>query len=356
MYDYAIIVHPTNEELLYRYEPGMKHRPKLLVKKVLEWMSPFKASDVTGLMSPQGRAPKGTLVMCPLLMEQMISLSPHKVMASVLATIKFALGLNTRLIGLTAYTAFSGNKGEDLAKHLNVALTTGTSYTLGMLPESILRAVDLMDIELDKTRILVIGATTSIGKFCIEIFAHLTQGIFITATNQDKLNLLLAELPKEKRAKLQRISDIESVLDQTKIIIIATNRLPIGLDLNKIRPGTIIFDISYPRRIPSHIRDDILVIDGVAIRPPGENVDFNFDFGLPKGLCYPCIAEPMILAMEQKFENYSLGKEPEPHKIREIMQLGTKHGFEIASLTSQEKIISNEDILRIKHCTQRKNK
>ncbi|MDD5610535.1 MAG: hypothetical protein PHH69_03200 [Candidatus Omnitrophica bacterium] len=354
MYDYAIIVHPTNEELLHRYEPGMKHRPRPLVKKVLEWMSPFKASEVSGLISPRGPSPKGTLVMCPLLMEQMISLSPHRVMASVSATIKFALELGTKLIGLTAYTAFSGNKGQDLARHLNIALTTGTSYTLGMLPEAILRAADLMDVELDKTNILIVGATTSIGKFCIEIFAQLSRGIFITANNQVKLNLLLAGLSKEKKAKLENITNIESVFDRVKIIIIATNRLPEGLDFNKIKPGTIIFDTSYPRRIPSNMRDDILVIDGVAIKPPGKNVDFDFDFGLPKGLCYPCMAEPIILAMEQKFENYSLGRDPDPVKIKEIMRLGTKYGFEVANLTSQEKLISDENILRIKNRAQEK--
>jgi len=355
MYDYAIIIHPTSEELLHRYEPGMKYRSSLLVKKVLEWMSPFKAADIIGLRSDQGGTSKGTLVMCPLLMGQMITLSPHKVKASVSATIKFALELNIKLIGLTAYTAFSGNKGEDLAKHLNVALTTGSSYTLGMIPESILRAADLMNIKLDRTKILLIGATSSIGKFCIENLAHYTPRIFVTATTQDKLDLLMAGLPKEKSAKLQRISDIESVLDQTKIIIIATNRLPVGLNLNKIRPGSILFDSSYPRRIPSNIRNDILVVDGVAIKPPGENVDFNFDFGLPKGLCYPCMAEPMILALEQKFENYSLGKESEPHKIKEIMRLGAKHGFEIASLTSQERVISDEDIIKIKQTAQKKD-
>ncbi|MCM8782260.1 MAG: hypothetical protein NC828_04350 [Candidatus Omnitrophica bacterium] len=352
MYDYAIIIHPTNEELIYRYEPGMRRLSRPLVKKVAEWTPPFKVADIVGLRSNLDGNPRGALVMCPLLMEQMVTLSPHKVMASVLATIKFAMGLNTRLIGLTAYTAFSGNKGKDLAKYLNATLTTGSSYTLGLIPESILKAAGLMDIKLDRTQIFVIGATSSIGRFCIENLARYTPGIFITTANQRKLDLLLAEVSKEQKAKLHRVVNIEAALEQARIIIIATNRLPKELDLDRIKPGSIIFDASYPRLIPSNLRGDILVIDGAAIKPPGEGVDFNFYFGLPKGLCYPCMAEPMILALEQKFENYSLGKEPEPRKIREIMQLGKKHGFEIASLTSQERAISDEEILRIKRAAQ----
>ena len=85
-------------------------------------------------------------------------------------------------------------------------------------------------------------------------------------------------------------------------------------------------------------------------------MDFNFDFGLPKGLCYPCMAEPMILALERKFENYSLGKEFDAAKIREIIRLGAKHGFEIAGLTSHERAISHEEILGIKHNIRKKRK
>ena len=76
MYDFALIIHPTSEELLYRYEPGMRHRPRPLVKKVLEWMSPFLAAEVEGLSSHLGRTAVGALVMCPLLTEQMVALSP----------------------------------------------------------------------------------------------------------------------------------------------------------------------------------------------------------------------------------------------------------------------------------------
>jgi predicted amino acid dehydrogenase len=348
MYDYALIIHPTNEELLHKYEPGMKHKPRPLVKKVLEWMSPFEASVVEGLKSNLGRTAKGALVMCPLLMEQMLTLSPSKVMKSVIATMEFAKNLEPKIIGLTAYAAFSGNKGSDLAQVVDLPLTTGTNYTLAMIPETILRAADLMEIDLSSTHILVIGATSNVGRYSIEILSHFVSGMFITAHNEDKLNLLLSELPKEKRNKLHRIRELKPILDKVKIVIIATNRIPAEFEINKLNPGTIIFDASYPRRISSSMRNDILVIDGVAIKPPGD-VDFHFDFGLPKGLCYPCMAEPIILALERKFENYSLGKEVNADRIREILRLGAKHGFEISGLTSQERVISHDEILKVKH-------
>ena len=54
MNDFALIIHPTRDELLHRYEPGMKYRPKHLVHKVLEWMEPFVAAEVKGIHSETG--------------------------------------------------------------------------------------------------------------------------------------------------------------------------------------------------------------------------------------------------------------------------------------------------------------
>ena len=356
MYDYALIIHPTSEELLHKYEPGMKRKPIALVRKLLEWMSPFKAAEVQGLYSPLGRTARGTLVMCPLLLDQMASLSPSKVMKAVIETLKLAHSLNPKIIGLTAYTAFSGNKGLELTKLVNVPLTTGSNYTLATIPESILRAVDIMEADLKHTDLLILGVTSSIGKYCFEILSHFVRNIYVTVHNKEKFQLFFSELPKEKRKKLHIVQGLAPILNKTGIVIVATNRLPSDFDLTKLRPGTIVFDSSYPRKISAQIRDDILVIDGVTIRPPGVSVKFNFDFGLPEGLCFPCMAEPMILALDRKYENYSLGKDPDIYKVREIMHLGAKHGFEIAGLTSHERAISIEEILKIKNNSKNKRK
>jgi predicted amino acid dehydrogenase len=64
---------------------------------------------------------------------------------------------------------------------------------------------------------------------------------------------------------------------------------------------------------------------------PGD-VDFRFDFGLPPGKAYACMAETMVLAIEGRYENYSLGRQIEPEKVQEIAQLARKHGFRLSKL------------------------
>ncbi len=69
---------------------------------------------------------------------------------------------------------------------------------------------------------------------------------------------------------------------------------------------------------------------------PGE-VDFHFNFGLAPGKAYACMAETMVLALEERHESYSLGKQMQPERVREIAKLAHKHGFKLTELTELTK-------------------
>jgi predicted amino acid dehydrogenase len=93
-------------------------------------------------------------------------------------------------------------------------------------------------------------------------------------------------------------------------------------------------------------RADVLVIDGGAVAVPGEGFDFGFDFGFPPGLAYACMAETMLLALEGRFEDYSLGPEISLDQVREMGALAARHGFRLAGFRSFERTMSEEDIAR----------
>jgi hypothetical protein len=94
-----------------------------------------------------------------------------------------------------------------------------------------------------------------------------------------------------------------------------------------------------------------LVIEGGIVKVPGP-VDFGFDFGFPAGKAYACMAETMILAMEGRYESYSLGKEISLNKVDEIARLGTKHGFRLAGFRSFERTVSEKQMDYIKASRQ----
>jgi predicted amino acid dehydrogenase len=76
----------------------------------------------------------------------------------------------------------------------------------------------------------------------------------------------------------------------------------------------------------------VLIISGGVVDVPGE-VDFGFDFGLPPGKAYACMAETMVLALEGRHESYSLGKDVQLERVHEITQLARKHGFQLSAIS-----------------------
>ncbi len=56
------------------------------------------------------------------------------------------------------------------------------------------------------------------------------------------------------------------------------------------------------------------------------------------------MAETMILALEGRFEDYTLGKEISLERVNEIASLARKHGFRLSGFRSFEHEVSDEQI------------
>jgi len=93
-------------------------------------------------------------------------------------------------------------------------------------------------------------------------------------------------------------------------------------------------------------RPDVLVIESGEIQLPGDVQMKNI--GLPKGLAYACLAETIVLALEGRFENYTVGRAIEWEKVREIYQLGLKHGMKLAAISGVNGPFSDADIERVR--------
>jgi hypothetical protein len=67
---------------------------------------------------------------------------------------------------------------------------------------------------------------------------------------------------------------------------------------------------------------------------------------LPPGVAYACLAETALLAMEGRFEDFTLGRNIEMERVKEIYRLFKKHGLALEGLRSFGRYISDEDIAR----------
>lgn len=350
---FGFIFHPLDLNLYadgFSEEDLKKKRPSL-VEGVMKWLPPFKRATITGIKSLTGEKIEGDMILVSLLPEQILTLDSNFVLNKIVEAGKIAEKLGDRIVGLGAYASQAGRKGVLIARNLKIPVTTGSSYTVTVAIEATLKAADLIGVNLSRAKIAVIGATGAIGSVCSKLLIRYGAHLVIVARNYGRLIGLKKEiLNMMPGASVDIKTNIYEAVKDADIILASTSTPMDLIDLRILKPGAVICDISRPKNVSEKLledRKDVLVIEGGIVKPPGD-VDFHFSFGLPPGLAYACIAETMLLTLEERYENYSIGGNISVGKAEEMGQLAKKHGFRLAELMSFNKKISEEQIEEVR--------
>jgi hypothetical protein len=72
------------------------------------------------------------------------------------------------------------------------------------------------------------------------------------------------------------------------------------------------------------------------------------NIGLPDGVVYACLAETIVLALEGRYENFTVGRSIDWSKVKEIYRLGLKHGMKLATISGVNGPFSDEDFARVR--------
>ena len=138
----------------------------------IKFKSPMVMSHITGIQSPTGAEAEGWFIGCPLTPKQMLSLPQEFVYKRLVQCGNLAESLGAGIIGLGAFTSIVGDGGITISQQLDIAVTTGNSYTTADCPwEGGLDAARRMGIDIARAKVAVVGATGSIGKTCAQMLA-----------------------------------------------------------------------------------------------------------------------------------------------------------------------------------------
>ncbi|EEG76421.1 shikimate 5-dehydrogenase [Dethiobacter alkaliphilus] len=354
MGDFAFIIHPIELDDVFRKLKFMRSWPVPVVETVVKALPPFKVSEITGVQSDYAQT-SGHFVSCPLTSKQMVELPEDKVINKIIRAGKVAEKLGAKIVGLGAMTSVVGDAGITVAKNLDIAVTTGNSYTVATALQGTKKAAELMGIDLANAEVLVMGATGSIGSVCARILARDARFLTLLARDKNKLDLLSARIMRETGLATKVSSDVKRSVQRADIIIAVTGSAEAVIDVMDLKPGAIVCDVARPRDVSkraAELRDDVLVIEGGVVDVPGD-VDFGFNFGFPPRTSYACMAETMILSLEGKYESFTLGRDLSVAQVDDISRLAEKHGFKISGFRSFERAISPETIENIRKNAQR---
>jgi predicted amino acid dehydrogenase len=361
---FAFVIHPLSQEYFKNIKPiellSQVSPPVFMdtVEKAMAYTPPFVYSKVSGIKSPTGVEAEGWLISVGGTPKEIMSHSPEFTYRRLLEAARMAKGLGAQIMGLGAFTKVVGDAGLTVARRAPLPITTGNSYSasgaLWAAHDAVLR-LGLVPApkrgEKVQFKAMVVGATGAIGSVCARMLAMVAEEVYLVSPETAKLLSLKGSILKETpEAKLFLSSRADKDIAGMDMIVTATSGAGKKiLDIMKVKPGCVITDVARPLDLPPEEvakRPDVLVIESGEILLPGKVTMKNI--GLPKNIAYACLAETIVLALDGRFENFTVGRSIEWEKVREIYRMGRKHGMKLAAISGVNGPFSDADIRRVR--------
>lgn len=388
---FAFLVHPLDEQGFADFDRNLTRlHPGALANLVQQWlpeMTPFVVGEAI-IPSMAGASAYCEFIVLPRTARQLMEMDPAESLGLVRQGVELAQQRGAQLVGLGAYTSVVSWGGMRL-RDMGVPLTTGNSYTVVTAAEAILSALNKLDIDAAGATAAVVGGAGSIGRCLSLLLAESMERIILLGNpahqerSHNKLVKVAGELclhlcnsaPNSPMAKIIsslpdcpiESNDINAFvrfyaanahqlpisisvdankhLPQADVVVTATSSVSELVKPGNVKFGAVICDLSRPANVSREIkscRPDVLVIDGGVVEV-WDRPDLGWDFGFQQGLCFACMAETMLLALEGRLRHISIGSNITVETLALVRHLAEKHGFRIADLRSFDRPLSEED-------------
>ena len=358
---FAFVIHPLSQEFIKKGLPIPKATPKFVMDKVeslAAHMPPMVYCKMENIISPCGAEAEGWLITVGGTPKEMMARSPEFTYRRLLHASRIAEGLGAQIMGLGAFTKVVGDAGITVARRSRIPITTGNSYSASGALWAAADAMKRMGLvkpaakgQRIQAKTMVIGASGSIGSVSARLMAMAFDEVVIAARDLKKLEELKASILLDTPdAKVTCSIAYDSLLADMDMIVTSTSGAGKKiLDITKVKPGCVITDVARPLDLPPEEvakRPDVLVIESGEIELPTK-VRGMKSIGLPPNVIYACLAETIVLALEGRFEVFTVGRDTEWEKVKEIYKLGLRHGMKLSAISGVKGVYSDEDIARV---------
>jgi len=352
---FAVIGHPYNlQHLIHFFEAhkqGCAIQSPEFLAQIFEQTPSFEADAIREFRSATGKTVNGSFIVCNIIPD-MLDMDIEKAVQKVADACQLAERRGFGIVALGGFTSIAGERyGDDFLKKIHIPVTTGNTLTAALAVEQVKKAARLMEVDLAKARVTILGGAGDIGSGCARGLAGAVREITVTSRTGKSFGWIKREIAKAGKAKVRTNVNNRDAVRNADIVIAAASAHKAIVDVKDLKPGAIVCDIGYPKNIsysPSQ-RQDILVFSGGICEIP---CDFrnSFDHGLPNiKILYGCFSEAIVLALEERFERFSWGKgNITTEKMAEILALAEKHGFRPAPFFWGERLLSDDEVKSIK--------
>ncbi len=357
---FSFVIHPLSSSYL------LKHPWLRLIKKeytrplqkgieeIFSYSPGFYYGKIEGIVSEHnGRQIEGLIYAVTETPKKLMEKEPDVIYKKILKLCEKAQESGSRIMGLGAYTKIVGDAGVTIDRLSPIPVTTGNSLSSASTLWAAKLAVEKMGlVKKAGTKflgtVMVVGATGSIGAVSAKILSLSWDHLILVAPRAYKLIELKDDILKiNPQAKISVSTDADAHSHEVDLIITTTSgQGKTILDIMKVKPGCVICDVSRPFDISEDEavkRPDVLVIASGEVQLPGREVKMNIDIGLEGNIVYACLAETALLAMEGKYESFTLSRNIDYEKVIEIDRLASLHGVRLSQIMGHNGFITEEE-------------
>ena len=337
--DFAVIGHQDSWQHIAAFINGIRTHgqdalPDQEIKNIFSFIPPRDIFRMS-VKSKTGAELKGVYIETFISPDQLGTSSVRTNISKVHKAISWAKKMEAKMVTLGGFTSIVLEGLLDSFSPEMTKFTTGNTLTAAFIVKGIEKAAQRLDINLQDSTILMVGATGDIGTACTHYFKKKVKKLLLCARNHQRLMTLSQNLITENVAVKYSIRLQDLTPEADVIICVASSS---DIELKSCKNNVLICDAGYPKNLESgleNVSSFHLFHGGMGQVNHGFHFipDYSthlYQYAAPN-ISHGCILEAIVLAFENKFESYSQGKgNISTERIDEIYTLALKHGITMA--------------------------
>lgn len=357
---FAFVAHYTSDAAILQADPSFESFTDAEFERWKDWgltVGPGLVHRVPCIQSPAGSRAIGWLFLVPMLPRDMLRLGRGTALESLERVRGLARDRGASVLGLGGFTSIISHGGADLAGH-RIAITSGNTLTSVMSVAAIEEAAHKTGLVLADTVVAVVGATGSIGRLVSMLLAERVSALTLIGNpgspdafgrcQKVAVEVGAAATAAARWPRVRCSLDLESALADADIVVAATNADSAVVSTDWLLPGALVCDVAQPPNVAAEPAEQrgVLVFSGGLVQLP-QPVTLGPATGLSPGVCWGCLGETIVLALERETADRSLG-ELTVSGAEHMARLAEKHGLRSAPLQRLGREFTAADFDRVR--------
>ncbi len=202
-------------------------------------------------------------------------------------------------------------------------MTTGNSLTVYATLRNLEDYGEALGLDLADEEITVVGVPGSIATAVAALLAPRGRRLVLGARRTSPRAVQLAQ-----RLGAQLEVRLPKAVAEASLVVTATSSGNC-IDPSWLRPGCIVLDVGVPSdvRQATPVRDDVLILAAGDGRVPEAMPRDSFFLRFYQGIVPSCLGETMVLALANRADSFSIGRDLGLGRVAEIGRLAESQGF-----------------------------